>query len=249
MPAKLVEGFCLPLSAPAYGPPPFEMVSCRQVLVQFEADPDAIKRLIPKPFKLPSQPFACAFVGDMLQVPGPGRYHEGAVLLGVEFEGKLSTYAPYLWTSSDGALLVGRELYGMAKMMCEPDTLREDGNEVIGVLSRRNGPLVRVEFAYAQRGDPSDLPTTPNRLCIRKIPSPDPEVPGVRQVVYTELTNYHVNQIWQGPGHVEFYGGGHSDVHYLRPKRVVKAWYIDSSWTLPWGKILTEEKLPLPRRP
>jgi acetoacetate decarboxylase len=243
------EGFSLPLSAPPYGPPPFYMESCKQVLVQFETEVDALARIIPKPFELPARPFACAFVGDMLQIPGPGRYHEGAVLIGVEYRGKLSTYAPYLWTSSDEALLVGRELYGMPKMMCEPETLSEDGNEIVGVLRRRHGPLVRVAFTYRKRGKLSDLPTTPDRLCLRKIPSPDPRVPGVRQVVYTKLENYRLGQIWEGTGDVTFFGSAHSDVHLLRPKRIVNAWYIESSWVLPWGEVLEGEPSPTGQGP
>lgn len=242
------EGFSLPLSAPPYGPPPFYMESCKQVLVQFEADREAIARLIPEPFVLPAQPFVCVFVGDMRQVPGPGRYHEGAVLIGVEYRRKRSTYAPYLWTSSDEALLVGRELYGMPKMMCEPETLVEDGNEIVGVLRRRQGPLVRVAFSYERKGKLSDLPTTPDRLCLRKIPSPDPRVPGTRQVVHVQLQDYRLGQIWEGRGDVSFFGSAHTDVHLLRPGRVVKAWYIESSWTLPWGKVLEDGTRP-PDRP
>ena len=79
MPTGVPEGHSLPWTSPAYGPPPFEMTDCRPVLVQFEADPNEIASFIPPPFELPERPFACAFVGDMRQVPGPGRYHEGEV--------------------------------------------------------------------------------------------------------------------------------------------------------------------------
>ncbi len=234
------EGYTLPWTAPAYGPPPFDMTHCRQVLVQFEADPTQVARLIPPPFEVPERPFACAFVGDMRQVPGPGRYHEGALLLGVKFGDRTSTYAPFLWTSSDEALLVGRELYGMAKMLCEPEVLVEDGNEIVGTIRRRTGPLLRVAFTYGRRGNPVDLPTTPNRLCLRTIPSPDPRVPGLRQVVFTTLERYALHEIWEGRGHVEFFGSAHADLHRLVPRRIVNAWYLESSWTLPGGTILSD---------
>ncbi len=238
MPTRVPEGYSLPWTSPAYGPPPFEMTDCRQVLVQFEADPNEIASFIPPPFELPERPFACAFVGDMRQVPGPGRYHEGAVLVGVRYRDLRSTYAPFLWTSSDEALLVGRELYGMAKMMCEPEALLEDGNEIVGTIRRRSGPLLKVAFSYGARGDPQDLPTTPNRLCLRTLPSPDPALPGLRQVVYTSLDSYRLREIWQGRGHVEFHGSAHADLTRLHPRRILNAWLIDSSWTLPAGRVL-----------
>ena len=55
----------------------------------------------------------------------------------VSYPGRQAVTVPYIWTSTDTAMLAGRELYGMPKMMCDHDTLHKNANEIVGRLHRK----------------------------------------------------------------------------------------------------------------
>ena len=236
------RGRLMPVWSPPFGRPPYPMLSAELLLVEFETDADEIRRITPAPLRPAAHPRVTAFVGRCAQLTHSLSYHEVAIIQPVQHEGRHAVTVPYIWTSTDTALLAGRELYGMPKMICDDDGLRKHGNEVAGYL-RRNGNLM-LELSMAIEGEATldSLPFGPTFTFVRHVPSPDPDWPDLKQLLWIELADFRLHWCWRGSGFVRFHHTFSSGLAALAPRRVTGAWYGRFSWTLPWAKVLKEWK-------
>lgn len=245
----------MPYGWPAFGPPPYEMTSAKMIIVQFEADEGAMRMEVPEPMELlPGHPMF-AWVADMRECSlthsgGPGVYHEGLVGMYVQCKDEQGSehrgiYVPYIWTSGDEAMLVGR-IYGFPKMICERTPLIEEGNQVWGVLRRREDNLIRASVNIERRAVLEDLPfakgTTDTHLQWRLEPSATPDGrPRVEQVYGVEYGDLKASELWAGKASLEFGNSAHCGIHRLQPTKVVRGWFGTLSWKLLAGKLIWQK--------
>lgn len=232
----------MPTWSPPFGTPPFPMLSAELLMVEFEADREEIERITPAPLEPADHSRLTAFVGDCSQLSHSLAYHEVAIIQQVSYQGKQAVTTPYIWTSTDTAMLAGRELYGMPKMMCDHDTLQKNANEVIGRLHRNKTPMLELSMVIDSECDPAELPFGSTFTFVRHVPSPDPDWPDLQQLLWIELQDFKVASLWQGRGHLELFHPLSSGLGRLQPKAVTGAWYGTFSWVLPWAKVLLEEQ-------
>ncbi len=233
----------MPVWSPPFGGPPFPMLSAELLMVEFSAKRDEIQRITPAPLEPANHNRLTAFVGECSQLSHSLRYHEVAILQEVSFEGRRATTVPYIWTSTDTALLAGRELYGMPKLLCDDDILHKSANEVSGSLHRSGVSMLELSMVIDEPADPSTLPFGGDLAMLRHIPSPDPDYPALQQLIWVELQEFAVHECWQGRGHIQFGHPLNSGLQRLGAQDVTGAWYGRFSWVLPQGKILQETKL------
>ncbi|MBI3949849.1 MAG: acetoacetate decarboxylase family protein [Acidobacteria bacterium] len=238
------EGFVAPLSSSPFGPPPYPMVNCKMLMVEFETDRNEIERLTPKPLEPVQGNKLYAFIADNSQPPASMQFHEAAILQQVIYEGRQAVTVPYIWTSNDTAMLAGREVYGMAKLICDPDPpVRIEANEVFGEARRFGQTMYKLNMVIERAAEVHELPFGTSWVFARKIPSPDPERPGLKQVVWIELTDFVKKELWGGRGWAGFQYPSSSGIDRIKPVTVTNAWYGQFSWVLGWGKILKEEEV------
>ena len=240
MTSPKASGKLMPLWIPPFGGPPFPMFKAELLMVEFEADATEISRITPSPLEPVSHNRLTAFVGDCAQLSHSLAYHEVAIIQQVEHKGKSAVTVPYIWTSTDTALLAGRELYGMPKLLCDHDTLRKSANEVAGYLHRNGTEMMSLSMVIDGPGDPATLPFGPTFTFVRHIPSPDPDWPDRKQLVWVELEDFKVVELWQGRGHAIFQHPLSSGLTAIKPQAITGAWYGSFTWTLPWAKVLDE---------
>jgi acetoacetate decarboxylase len=236
------RGALMPLWSPPFGPAPYPMLKAELLMVEFEADSAEIDRITPAPLKRAPHNRLSAFVGRCSQLTHSLSYHEVAIIQPVEHDGRQGVTVPYIWTSTDTAMLAGRELYGMPKMICDDDVIRKHGNELAGYLRRGGDLMLELSMCIDREGDPATLPFGAEFTFVRHFPSPDPEWPATRQLVWISLTDFKVHSCWQGRGHVRIHHPFSSGLAGLNPGRVTGAWYGEYSWMLPSAKVLKEWK-------
>jgi acetoacetate decarboxylase len=73
--------FTVPYASPIYGRPPYYMVEGRILIVSYEVDPDAAAASVSPPLNHVTGTQAALFIGDMLQLPHCGKFHECGVVL------------------------------------------------------------------------------------------------------------------------------------------------------------------------
>lgn len=236
------EAFSSPLLSPPYLKPPYPVEDAKLVIVRYKADPERVASLVPRPLEPTGDGIVTAFVGDIWQIAGPGEYHEGGISLGVRYKGISGSYMPFLLTSTDDALLVGREVFGMPKLLCDPGKVWIDGNARRASLVRRGDEILELGVNLERRIDGKKALSV-HRFFIKKIPSPDPKWPSLRQVVYQRLIDHNVKCAYEGRGWVRAGGNVALDLSIAAPRSVVDAWYIEASWDVPPAKVMLEEKL------
>ncbi len=232
------RGKLMPLWSPPFGPPPYPMLEAELLIVEFEVDATELRRITPQPLVPASHNRVSAFVGRCSQPTHSLRYHEVAVLQPVSFEGRTGVTVPYIWTSTDTALLAGRELYGMPKMLCDDDGLHRHGNEITGRLHRGGTCMLELSMVIDGPAALESLPFGPEFTFVRHLPSPDPDWPDHKQLLWISLQDFRMHWCWGGNGHVAIHHPLSSGLGALQPQRITGAWYGLYSWTLPWAKIL-----------
>lgn len=239
------EGWSAPFLSSPYTPPPHPMERARMIIVEFEADEQAMRDAVPYPLELVPGSTAVAFVGENRQMPTALNFHEGSVVLKVRLGDYVGNFTPYIWTSTDEPMLAGREVSGRPKLMCDATPMVEEGNFVHTKVIRRGQTLMDIGVSITQHGSPKSLPLRGGWLSVRKTVMPERGRPSLKQVVYHELSDsLTVNWIWEGRGQLDLPPTALSAVGELRPKRILRAWYAELGWFLGWGKIAWEAWVP-----
>lgn len=230
----------IPLHSPPFGPLPFPMLDCKMVLVAFRADPAELARITPAPLK-PDGDTLYAFIADNSQLSHSMAYHEAAILQKVTYKGRSAVTTPYIWTSTDTAMLAGRELFGMPKLMCD-DTgyLHAIANEVSGSLVKYGRNMIDLGITIDAEGKLEDLPFGTHWTYVRHLPSPDPKRAAIRQLLWIELQDFKLKECWLGRGWMNISYPSSSNIDRLNAQVVDRAWYGRFSWVLPHASIEEE---------
>lgn len=237
------EAFSSPLLCPPYNRPPYPVEDAKLVMVRFKTDPAAIAKLVPQPLEAVGDGVVTAFIGDIWQINGPGEYHEGGVSVSVRYKGVTGSYMPFLLTSTDDALLVGREVFGMPKLLCDDGRIWIDGNARRASLVRRGDEILNLAVNLEKRIVDGEKLLPVHRFFLKKIASPDPEWPSLRQVVYQQLTHHKAKCAYSGRGWVKASGSTAIDLTSIASTGMLEAAYVEASWDVPSSKVLLEEKV------
>lgn len=239
------EGYSAPFRSPPYGLPPYPMDYARVMLVAFEPDPDEVRAAIPEPLEWVEGSLAVASIGDHRQMPFGLKFQEGLVALKVRFNGETGRFVPYIWTSADEPTVIGREVMGWPKLLCDHNETQILGSQASAAIMRRGETLMRTSIALEEAGTLDDLPLGGALFTVRKIQMPQRGAPALKQVIRYDLgDSFKLNSLWQGRGFVEMPGQAFSAVHRLMRKSTNTAWLMDASWELGWGDILWENWVP-----
>ena len=240
------KAYSAPYGSPAYGRPPYLMTDARMVRVTYEIDPVAAQAALPPELELIGNT-AMAFVGQMVQLPHVGKFHEGGISLRVRHGDTEGLIAAYLFTSTDASLLVGREIYGMTKLLCDDTPLRWAGNEIVGDLNRMGDKLFSIRLNVENVVPPETLPASPTvkfmstpRLGVRILPDPSLETTAVHEVIRAELTDTVLTEMYEGTATIEFGTSAFSRVSSLKPVEPgpLKGAYVRGTWGLGKGAII-----------
>lgn len=240
------KGFSIPYGSPIYGKPPYHMVDARMVRVSYEIDPAAAQAALPPELELIGNT-AMAFVGEMTQLPYIGTFHEGGITLRVRHKDQEGLIAVYLFTSTDASLLVGREVYGMTKLLCDDTPLRWVGNEIVGDLSRMGERLFSIKFNIEHVVPKAELANSPTlkfmmspRLGVRILPDPSLETTATHEVIRAELSDPSLSEMYEGTATITFGAPAFSGVAALKPvgDKPLRGAYVRGAWTLGKGAII-----------
>ena len=169
-----------------------------------------------------------------------------AIVQEVYFEGKKAFTIPYIWVSDDLAMLAGRELYGMTKLLCDKDTLRVHANQIYGALSRDGVTMMEGSMVVEREATPGELPFDGSPFAFeRHVPSMEPGGPSLRQIVWAEITELAApERSWFGDGHLVIHHPLLSGLKNLETIKPLTATYGVYSWNLEWGTVLHQEEVP-----
>ena len=239
------EGWSAPFLSSPFNEPPHPMELAKMIVVEFEPDPEAAAEAVPDPLIWEPGTMALAMVGENRQMPTSQIFQEGMVLLTTRFGDQRGTFTPYIWTSTDEAMLAAREMSGRPKTLCDHNPLEIMGSLARAQITRRGETLMKVSVTLEKPAEKSELPFAGDWYSVRKIQMPQEGKPALKQVIRNKLGgSFKAHSLWRGRGFVDFPGQSWSAVHRLKPRSIGRAWLIEMSWNLTWGEIVWENWVP-----
>lgn len=239
------EGWSAPFLSSPYNEPPHPMESAKMIIVEFEPDPDAAWAAVPDPLEWEAGTKAVAVCGDNRQMPTSQKFQEGMIVLRARFGEDVGNFVPYIWTSTDEAMIAAREISGRPKLICDHNEIEIMGSQARAVITRRGEILMRTSITLEKPSVGSDLPLRGNWYSVRKTQMPEEGKPALKQVIRHGLSgSFKTFSVWSGRGFVELPGQSFSAVYHLAPRSIGSAWMAHVSWDLAFGKIVWEHWVP-----
>lgn len=233
---RFEEGFTNPLGSPAYFPPPYLFRNAETILIEFEASRECVEEELPEPLEF--QPGTVFAVIQDAQIASGAAFHEGYIFLRAKYKGQFGFYAPYVFGCPEEVVLANREMYGWPEMMADYPHPRivKDGHTVTGTVQRRGETLMKASVFIERKARPEEIPSMDDNLTLRKIPSPMNGGQPIRQVIHIRLEDSQLHEAWAGRGFLELGRSAQFKIARLQPLRVVNAYYMVVSWTLPHAR-------------
>ncbi|GAO56588.1 acetoacetate decarboxylase family protein [Novosphingobium sp. MD-1] len=240
MTGKVRHGQVIPTWSPPYAPGPYFMEKYHAIMVELEIPREEIEFMTPEPLRPADHNRVIAIIMDGAQPPHSLHYHEALICHEVEFQGKKGMHIPYIWTSTDTATLVGREIFGMPKLLCDDDHIAIHANEVYGKLEKYGRTMMEVAVVIDQKASLEDLRALNSWIMMRHIASPDPDVPARRQIVHAQTADFKMDFCWKGRGWARMGYPGTSRIDRIPTNNVSRAWYGNFTFVLNPAKILDD---------
>ena len=230
-------GYTNPVIAPLYSKPPLIWRDTQVVLVQYEANLDRIRSVLPEPM----EPWGNNVIAWVSWTPlgTQGACGEACIYVQAKFKNYVGTYEPYLYVTTEIPLAAGREIWGFCKKLANIN-VRLDKEIARGEVERVGTKILTVQTTIDEPANYDDLPWgDAGVFSLKNIPAAEEGEPPLRQLVLTAGTvNALPGHFFKGRGSIAF---EHSDIDpldILRPERVIAGYYGIIEMNLPLGKIV-----------
>lgn len=179
-----------PWSAPAFGPPPHRWSGVRTILFPYVVDADAAAAIMPPGVELIDGAGSVA----LLSYPGTDFMHpfnECVVLVPARAAGVEGNYVPYIFVTTDEALIPGREIAGWPKRIA--DIGWERSGDHVSVSVARFGETILELEGDVSGTMPAELVAggtetmNPPSFNYKLVPGPDGRSIEVEEITATQL--------------------------------------------------------------
>lgn len=241
------SGFSMPMGASLYPPPPHHFHGAKLAWATYEADAEAVARMLPPGVKPDSNPPVCELWVCDYPSTTFGPYLEAYVHVRVEVDGVRYWYQPVIFTNREPALAAGREIWGYAKKLATM-AWREEAEQIIFTIERPLGKrLVTFTLSRDRLAKPDEVEALPI-LSLRYIPPSDPErAPAAAELVRLDVegglhqTPVLGDVLWAGRASVTFDSPSEVDPwHLFKPVRMLAGHVQTANFSLPLGKVVKD---------
>lgn len=238
---EVKNSLAMPITSPSFSPGPYQFRNREFLIIEYETDLDALRRVVPEPLEVYKPVVKYEFI-KMPDSDGFGSYDESGQVIPVKFNGELGNYIHSMYLDDLSPIVGGREIWGFPKKYAQPemrvDKISKDC--YIGVLKYGELEVARATMAYKwqQLGNEPvrEAMRTPNFL-IKVIPDVDCTAK-ICQLVKYPLTNVTVREAWTGPASLQLFQHCMAPVAELPVKRIVSAVHYICDMTLGLGQVV-----------
>jgi acetoacetate decarboxylase len=237
------SGFSMPMGASLYPAPPHHFHGAKLAWATYEADPEAIARMLPPGVKPDSNPPICELWVCDYPSTTFGPYLEAYVIVRVELDGVRYWYQPVIFTNREPALAAGREIWGFAKKLATMEW-REEAEQIIFTVERPIGKrLMTFTLTRDRLAKPEEVESLPI-LSLRYIPQSDPDrAPAAAELVRLDVEGglHETPVLWAGRASVTFDSPSEVDPwHLFTPTRILAGHVQTVNFSLPLGKVVKD---------
>ncbi len=256
-----LAGYSLPQSATgrsAYVPAPPWHYSGDFLIVEYRADPGAIRQFLPPELE-PGDPagaaaavFAdwqsCTDSFEELLDPVRAQYKEFFVVLAASYAGEPVTRCPLMWVDKGFSLARGW-LQGFPKKegsiwMTRPVTVGragprlEPGGRFGASAAAHDRRLAEATLTLSGLSETGPTVNAPPLVNTRLMPRWDPDGESMREHVYAGGHDRELSPIWEGDATLRFFDAPDSELAALAPLEVGRGFWFSFGYTVDGGKRL-----------
>ncbi len=239
----------MPEQSPAY-PQDWVCPEAHTIIVTVEGDATAVKEVLSyTPFEYVSNVFQ-VWVADLKGhslAPETSGYKEAAITIPVRYGDYRGGYSPWMFCTNVEAVLVGREILGIAKQFAEIDFISTDV-AAAGIVRRDGVDLIKVGYVFEEAAHPeadriSEIQAiNVNRMMYRVFPkATEYNSADFKQVIYRDSARA-VGKLAASRGAVEFGESERNPIALLGIRRVLGATYTVSRYG---GGLVAEKRIVL----
>ena len=235
--------------------PPWHYVGDFLVL-EYWADPDAVRAHLPQGLDPHPDPGRCAAVfadwqsaseaGGELLDPSRSQYKEFFVVVNALLEGEEVTTCPYVWVDRDFALARGW-IQGFPKKLgsiwitrhhgldCAADPGHRPGAAYAGTCAAYERRLAEGTVRLERRSDAGPTHNAPPIVNVRHFPrlgAGRHDEPAVHELVRAQSRDRVVSEIWEGTAELELFGAPREELAALAPIRMGKGFRFTFGYTV-----------------
>lgn len=244
--------------AVAYGPPPWRM-SGRTLAIWYRlADPDEVRRQVPRSLQMDADPVVRVRFWDMTHDGDAGaavgggetvstRFREAVVAFPVRFGALEGDYPTYMYADEFIYTAFGREAmgwpvrHGTIRMTDPPDLPLAAGTLLSADLERRGQAVMRASLRLTGERVAVDDSVPPSWLALKVIPDVAEPRAAVGQLVATGPSLIRRGEVWEATATLEMHEGLSDELHFLKPREIVAAQYwVGVELTVDHGRVLAE---------
>jgi len=183
----MTQPISMPWASPVFGELPHRWQGVRMAVLPFTPSPGAVERILPPGM----EPVAGTGMVTFLSYPQTEFQHsfeEALVMVPVRVDDTIGNYIPYIYVTTDEALIPGREIAGFPKKLAAVEWGRE-GDRVHGSVTRWGKQILSIEGRV--QGPLPELPggapgTDSPALNYKLIPGPDGEIE-IEQITKSQI--------------------------------------------------------------
>jgi acetoacetate decarboxylase len=254
-----VRGYSLPRSpggtASLVPAPPWHYVG-DFLVIEYWADPDAVRAVLPPGLEAHPDPGRCAalFVdwqscsddaGELVD-PARSQYREFFLVVNALLDGREVTTCPYIWVDRDFALARGW-IQGFPKKLGEVHMTRAfavqaraapgvaAGSAFGGTLTAHGRLLAEGRVTLEREAESGPTHNDPPLVNVRHFPrlqAGQHEAPAVHELVGARSRDRSISAIWQGPAQLALHGAPGEEHHALAPVRMGEGFRFTFAYTV-----------------
>jgi acetoacetate decarboxylase len=230
--------FAMPLTNPAYPPPPYRFYDREYIIIKYRTDREALEAVVPEPLEIADNVVSYEFI-RMPDSTGFGDYTETGQVIPVKFAGEAGGYVHSMYLNDNSPIAGGREIWGFPKKLAEPKIVHE-ADTVVGTLHYGSVLCAVGTMGYKHKIlEPGPL--------LKSLAAPSfmvkiiPHVDGTLRIC--ELVKYYLEDIslkgaWSGPAALELFHHVACDVARLPVREIVGATHFKADLTLGLGTVV-----------
>ena len=230
---------------------PSHRLAGNMIIVDFDADPDVVRRYVPEPLEVDGEGRVYLWTydgwvfadrtGTEFVSESRANYAETFFMIPCTFEGELYHYMLYSWVTRDWLAYRGRRL-GMPHKLADVEVTRFHPADAVYhgpgrgvrlcVAVEGSGLVLRTHVDLTSQADPSDLPfPMSNSYCPRFLGwrcyhDVVADRPGLNDLVRHWGDDLELGPVWSGPAELEFYDAENEEVLPFQPLRVRGGWFF-----------------------
>ncbi len=238
------RAFAMPLTSPAFPPPPYRFVDREYLIITYRTDKEALEAVIPEPLTFDEPLVKYEFI-RMPSGTGFGDYTESGQIIPVKFNSVEGAYSHAMFLDDGPPLYGGRELWGFPKKLAQP-RLGPDKDTLLGTLDYGSVRIATGTMGYKYKAlDLKQVAATlalPNYL-LKIIPHVD-GTPRILELVDYRLEDVVIKGAWSGPGALDLRPHALAPLTQLPVREIVSATHIIADLTLGLGKVVYDYLAP-----